>query len=160
MKKKKLLVIGILCTILLLITGCATNKTALTTSQFTSKIEEYNLEINNMTDNISGENGEMNNTIKEAIYATSKDGWTVEFYVLKDNKSANDTFTSTKKLFEAFEENMTSRTSVNIGNYNTYTLTTKESYMHVCRVDNTVLVINTDIKNKETAKELVDKLGY
>ena len=41
-----------------------------------------------------------------------------------------------------------------------YTLTTKESYMHVCRVDNTVLVINTDIKNKETAKELVDKLGY
>ena len=113
-----------------------------------------------MTDNISAENGEMNNTIKEAIYATSKDGWTVEFYVLKDNKSANDTFNSTQKIFEAFEENMTSRTSVNIGNYDTYTLTTKESYMHVCRVDNTVLVINTDIKNKEPAKELVDKLGY
>lgn len=160
MKNKKLLIISILSTVLLLITGCAINKTPLTSDQFIAKVKEYNLEINNMTDNISSENGEINKNIKEAIYATSKDGWTVEFYILQDEKAANDIFSSTQLLFEAFEENMTSRTSVNVGNYDIYTLTTKESFMHVCRVDNTVLVLNTEGKNKETAKELIDKLGY
>ena len=153
--KNKTLIIGIVCLfILVTLTGCG-SKTVITTNEFKTKAESLNYEVTDITNQY--ENDE---NIKEVMIAQSPEGYQVEFYVYRDEPSATREFNNTKELFEMSKGNVSSEASSAMGNYSSYSLTSAGYYMHVCRVENTLIHVYVDATYKDSAKTLVNELGY
>ena len=153
--KIKTILLSIICFLMLFtLTGCA-KKTVLTTNDFVSIAKKLEYTTEDVTDQYAS-----NNYIKEATIAQSSDGYQVEFYVLSDEGNATSMFNTNKADFESFKGNMSSETSVNLSNYSTYTLSSSGYYMHLCRVDNTLLYIKVQDTYKDSVKTLIDELDY
>ena len=69
-------------------------------------------------------------------------------------------FNLNKETFEKEKKDISSQSSSSFGNYETYTLTTGDYYMHLCRVDNTFLYVKVNKENKDAVKKLIKDLGY
>ncbi len=152
---KKKYFFGILClAILFLLTACG-NKTAIATSKFASTMEKKGYTITDVSSQYS-----TYKYINEATVAQSPDGWQIEFYVLDNNANTKGMFNTNQKTFEAYKESSSAESSVNLGNYSTYTLTSAGYYMYLCRVDNTLLYVKVASEFKNTIKDLVKELGY
>ena len=143
--------------LLLLLTGC-TNKTAITAEEFKKISKEENLKVKDVE--LTVENGQKNEDIKEAVYATSKKGWTLEYYIAKDEKTAKKLYKDTKEIFKSFEVDMSTTETKQKENYEVYTLTTQTAFYHVCRVEDTLLTINANDKNEDQISKVIKKLGY
>lgn len=155
MKKKKItmaVVISILT--LFILTGCG-NKTAASIETFEQVSKEHGNEIIDITDQFqSYEN------LEKVIISKNTDDWNVEFYILNSEDSASSMFNLNKETFEKEKKDISSQSSSNFGNYETYTLTTGDYYMHLCRVDNTFLYVKVNKENKDAVKKLIKDLGY
>lgn len=155
MKKKKItmaVVISILT--LFILTGCG-NKTAASIETFEQVSKEHGNEIIDITDQFqSYEN------LEKVIISKNTDDWNVEFYILNSEDSASSMFNINKETFEKEKKDISSQSSSSFGNYETYTLTTGDYYMHLCRVDNTFLYVKVNKENKDAVKKLIKDLGY
>lgn len=155
MKKKKItiaVVISILT--LFILTGCG-NKTAASIETFEQVSKEHGNEIIDITDQYqSYEN------LEKVIISKNTDDWNVEFYILNSEDSASSMFNLNKETFEKEKKDISSQSSSSFGNYETYTLTTGDYYMHLCRVDNTFLYVKVNKENKDAVKKLIKDLGY
>ncbi len=155
MKKKKItiaVVISILT--LFILTGCG-NKTAASIETFEQVSKEHGNEIIDITDQYqSYEN------LEKVIISKNTDDWNVEFYILNSEDSARSMFNLNKETFEKEKKDISSQSSSSFGNYETYTLTTGDYYMHLCRVDNTFLYVKVNKENKDAVKKLIKDLGY
>lgn len=155
MKKKKItmaVVISILT--LFILTGCG-NKTAASIETFEQVSKEHGNEIIDITDQFqSYEN------LEKVIISKNTDDWNVEFYILNSEDSASSMFNLNKETFEKEKKDISSQSSSSFGNYETYTLTTGDYYMHLCRVDNTFLYVKVNKENKDAVKKLIKDLGY
>ena len=155
MKKKKItiaVVISILT--LFILTGCG-NKTAASIETFEQVSKEHGNEIIDITDQYqSYEN------LEKVIISKNTDDWNVEFYILNSEDSASSMFNLNKETFEKEKKDTSSQSSSSFGNYETYTLTTGDYYMHLCRVDNTFLYVKVNKENKDAVKKLIKDLGY
>ena len=168
MKKKKKLILIIMITIgitllvtgsgMILVTALTSTKTALTSEEFKEKAKVHNLEVEDVE--ITGQNGEKNSDIQEATYATSKNGWVIEYYIVKDEDTAKSLYLETKKIFKTYQNDMSEEKNETKKNYDYYTLKTQTSYFHVCRVDNTILSINAKDDDEKQIIEIIKKLGY
>ena len=65
-----------------------------------------------------------------------------------------------KVLFEAKKANSSTETSAEMGNYDSYGLTTGGFYMYVARVENTLIYLDVEEEFKEDAKAFVEEFGY
>lgn len=152
--KKKITLFSIICLFVLFsLTGCK-NKTAISTEDFKSKAEK----LGYTTIDITSQYASYGN-IKEATVATSNN-YQVEFYVLTDEEKAKTMFSTNKTNFENYKGKSSTETSSSIGNYSSYTVTSKGYYMHICRVNNTLLYVNVIKTHKDSVKELIKELGY
>ena len=149
MKRKKIL-FTIICFLMLFITGCG-NKKVITTDDFISKTKEMGYESTDITPQYASYG-----YIKEATVARSKDGYQVEFYVLDDKSHATSMFNTNKSIFESYKGNTSAETSANMGNYSSYTLSSSGYYMHICRVNNTLLYAKVKDQYKENAKKIIE----
>lgn len=154
MKKRKFLFVVICFFMLFALTGCG-SKTVKNTSDFKSIAENHNYTITDVTSQYASYG-----YIKEATVAQSSDGWQVEFYVLDDEGNATSMFNTNKSTFENYKGNSSSESSSSMGNYSSYTLTSSGYYMHLCRVDNTLLYVKVPDTYKDDVKNLVKELGY
>ena len=59
-----------------------------------------------------------------------------------------------------FYLNSSSESSSSMGNYSSYTLVSNGYYMHLCRVDNTLLYVKVSDTYKDSVKKLINELGY
>lgn len=154
MKKTKIALFAMLMiTFMLALTGCS--KTAITADDFKAVSESHGLEIVDVTEQYAGYE-----TFQSATVAMNSDGWQIEFMVLTDERAAIGSFNANKEYFEDFKGNMSSETSTAIGNSASYTLTSAGYYMHVCRIDNTMVYVNVPADYKDAVKAVLDELGY
>ena len=152
--KNKNIFMGIICLLILFITGCG-NKKAITTADFISKAKELGYESSDVIPQYASYG-----YIKEATVARSKDGYQAEFYVIEDKDHAVSMFNTNKSIFESYKGNTLAEASANLGNYSSYTLTSSGYYMHICRVDNTLLYVKVKEQYKDNIKKLINELKY
>ncbi len=156
MKSKKLLLIITCIFTLLFVTGCGT-KEAITTEKFNKIAEEEELIITDAKDQF-----EDKTYVKDASIASNVAGWQIEFYTFEDEDSAKEMYASNKSNFEETKEDSKANAETNIEgkNYQKYTLSANDYYMHICRVDNTVIYLKVPDKYKDDVKNIIKKLGY
>ena len=154
MKVKKIL-FGVVCVVMLFaLTGCV-NKIAYTTNDFKSKVESLGYATADVTSKYSSYG-----YVQEVTSAKSSDGFEVEFFVLDTESNAISMFNSNKATFESNQDKSTVASFLVMGNYSSYTLTSGGYYMHICRVDNTLLYVRVKDIYKDSVKSLIKKLGY
>lgn len=154
MKRGKIFLGVVLCFMVLLLTGCG-NKEAITADDFSTIAEKYDCTVINVMNQYSSYG-----VVDNALVARNSDGWQVEFYVLDSENSAASMFNTNQSNFENSKSGTTTESSSNVGNYSTYTLTSGGTYMHLCRVDNTLLYVKVDDTYKDTVEKLIKELGY
>ena len=153
--KKKNVLLGVICFLMLFaLTGCG-KKTAITTSTFKSKTESLGYTTADVTSQYASYG-----YVQEATIAQSSDGYQVEFYVLNDAANATSMFNTNKATFESYKGNSSAESSSNMDNYSIYTLTSSGYYMHLCRVDNTLLYVRVNDSYKDSVQSLIKELGY
>lgn len=155
MKSKKFLLglfLGFV--VLTTLTGCG-NKTVKSTNDFKSVAEKHSYRVADVTSQFASYG-----YISEATVAQSSDGWQVEFYVLSDNGTATSMFNTNKSLFEQEKGSAATETSLNNKNSSSYSLTSGGYYMHLCRVDNTLLYAKVSDSYKDDVKAFIKEFGY
>lgn len=155
MKKSKILLLA-MCVLMLVgcFTGCG-KKTAITDDDFRTIANDNGLSIIDATEQFPD-----SLILETASIAKSDDDWQIEFYVLTDSKAATGMFNTNKENFENLKGNASFQTSVAIGNHAVYSLVSNGTYMHVSRIDNTVVYVNEDAENKDAIDSVLKKMGY
>ncbi len=140
--------------IVLFLTGCG-NKTVITNDDFIAKAQSNNYTITDVTEEYSSFGN-----VKSGTVAQSSNDWQVEFYVLTDESNATSMFNTNKDAFESYKSNSSAESSVSMGNYTSYSLTSGGYYMYLCRVDNTLIYARVADTYKDTVKSFIKDLGY
>lgn len=152
-KIKKLflcLILGIIFT-----TGCSLIKTAITDEDFSSTMSQYNYTIQDVSQQFANYD-----YVKKATIALSENQtYQIEFYVLDTESNAKKMFKNNQKIFEDKTKNGLTKT-VDMKNYNTYSIYNKTEYRYLCRVDNTLIYIDTKVEYKDDVEKIIKKLGY
>ena len=152
---KKFFLISFICFIMLFaLTGCG-NKTVITTDNFIAKAENLGFETADITEQYADFPH-----VQEGTVAYNSDGAKVEFYVIDNISNATSMFNNNKYDFESAKGSSAIESSSAIGNYSSYSLTSDGYYMHVCRVENTLVFIKVEERHKDAVKELTKELGY
>ena len=156
MKHVRTPVLLLVALMLLLMTGCA--KTEATTATFQSLAESKGY----LTNDVIEQFADYRDTVKEATVAAPQSvAFKLEFYVLADDTAAKNFFANNKATLESNQSGIYSQSSVNISNYQSYSLTASGQYMFIERVGKTVLVVfPTDSGNKKEIEEFVKQLNY
>lgn len=164
-KTKLIIIISILVVSIVLITSGVIlhilepgPKTALTTNEFKKIAKNNNLNVKNLE--LTDSSGNPNGNIKEAVNAKSKNGWQIEYYIIKSKKIAKTVFKDTKQIYLTFKNDLSEEQKKSKENYDVFTMKTQTSFMHVCRVDNTVLAISADDKDEKQIIKIIKQLGY
>jgi len=157
MKSKKCLVLSLLLVLMLtLVIGC-TGKKELTAKEFKTLMEEEKFTVVDSTENYT----QLSNVKKVLIATSTLSSYKIEYYQFKNNKKSKELFDKLESTFEnkKSKKNVQYQTT-SLGNYNYYSLTTVDSYKIVSRIGKTVIVTDSDRRNKESIKEIINKLGY
>jgi len=129
MKKKRIVLLII--AILLVVTGCKSTKKSITTDKCIETMQENNFIISDIKETQFSDNPE----IKQALVATDKSySYQIEFYELTDNSSAKTLFDRNKLIFENSKSSNSSYISVELNNYNKYTLKASGQYKVISRI--------------------------
>ena len=92
-------------------------------------------------------------------YRAKKADYEINFYVTS-NELAKKNFDRIKLEYENNKDSSSIETSVSIGNYAKYSLSTNGYYMIVTKIDNTVMFTKVSEQYKNIIKDAFDKLGY
>lgn len=140
-----------------LLMGCSgIDRTALTSEEFKTIIEEHGYEVVDVIDQFADYDH-----IDAAYVAThSVLSYQIEFYQISDDKTAERMFESNVEMMEKEKDSYTSKTSFSLGNYEKYTFTTNEMYESVVRIGDTLIYCNVAEEYGPYAKEMIELLGY
>ena len=154
-KSLKILMMGVLCfLILFMATGCF-NKTALSSSDFKTRMEDKGYTVEDATNQISSDN------INQVYIAKNEEEqYQIEFYDLSTSDTAYNFYNNAKINFENSKSGISSDSYVNIGNHSKYSLSTNNKFNVVSRIDNTVIYISVPDSYKSTVKDLLKDIGY
>ena len=154
MRKKKI-IFGIICLFTILtLTGCG-DKTATTPETFIAAAKNNYYITKDITNQYTSYD-----YIDQVIIAKSPKGYQIEFYVLSDANYATSMFNANKNTFESFKSNASSSSSVSMGNYSKYSLTSNGYYMYISRIDNTIIYVKEKSNHKDDIKDFIKELGY
>lgn len=146
----KKIVLPVVLVLMVLVMGCS-GKTPATLDEFKQTMEKAGYTIHDVTPQY----GEVAQSATVAI----KDGYQVEFFVLKSEEDAAASFASNKNRLEPLEGGNV-KTSVTTSNYNSYNLTTKDQFYGVYRVGHTMIYLRVPKEQKDAVTGLVKALGY
>lgn len=150
--KKTILACTLMLAVLFTLTGCG-SKEAIVMGTFTQKMEAEGFTIVDATDQF--ETDDVN-----SVTLAMKEEYQIEFYEITSESLAIGSFQQNKSTFESYKGNSSAESSVSMGNYSTYALTTGDMYYYISRVDTTMLYMAIPVTYKEEAKEIVESLGY
>ena len=147
-------------------------KATITTETFKTKAEELNFEVIDVKDQYA-----TNEDIEEAFSAKyikkqeeqdekkendkqDDDENQLEFYIFKDIDSAIKMYNVYNSRFE--DSNVLAKKEITAKriNYASYTLLARGHYMHICRVENTLLYARVKYDDREEYKKLIKELDY
>lgn len=150
--KRKILLIFSLFSILLTLTGCG-DKTATSTSDFTSTMEGKDFTVQDATDQFEKD-------VVEEVTIALNENYQIEFYNTPDESKAISAFNHNKGTFESASSSGKVETNVSIGNHSKYTLKSGGQYMVISRIDDTFIYLNVDEKYESEIDDILDDLDY
>lgn len=156
MKSVKKFVLGVVCVLLIFMaTGCG-NKTVMSSADFKTNMENKDYVVEDATSQFEAYD------YVSQVYVAVNSGFTyqIEFYELSDTDSAVSFFNNNQSIFEDSKGSVSSESSVSMGNYSKYTLTTDGMYKVLSRVDNTVIYVNVNDEYKEEVQTILEEFGY
>lgn len=156
MKKVKKLMMELLCfVILFILTGCS-NKPAITSETFKSKMESMGYTVQDATNQMA-----QDEYVKKVYIAMSNNSaYEIKFYELSDNDYASNFFSDNKKAFKISKSSSSKEISNNVGNNEKYSLTTNGRFKCISRIDNTVIYLDVNDKYKTLVENVLKDLGY
>ena len=154
MKKRKLLLVVLCFIMIFMVTGCG-KKTVLSSDEFKAKASELGYTSKAAKDQFAKED-----YIKEVTLAINSKGFQAEFYVFADKNSAVSVFNTNKTKFENSKEGKSLESSSSMANYSAYSLVSGGKYMHICRVEDTMLYVDVEEQYKDEVQKLIKELGY
>ena len=156
MKSVKKIVLGVICVLLIFMaTGCG-NKTVMSSNDFKTNMENKGYVVEDATSQFEAYG------YVSQVYVAINSGFTyqIEFYELSDTDRAVNFFNNNQSIFEDSKGSVSSETSVAMGNYSKYTLTTNGMYKVLSRIENTVIYVNVDEEYKEDVQTILEEFGY
>lgn len=136
--------------LMVLVMGCS-DKTPVTVDEFKQTMEKAGYTIHDASSQFKEE--------AQSVTVAIKDGYQVEFFVLKSEEGTAASFASNKNRLEPLEGGNV-KTSVTTSNYNSYNLTTKDQFYGVYRVGHTMIYLRVPKEQKDAVTGLVKALGY
>lgn len=152
MKRNIMLIIVLI--FIFILTGCTTKK-EISTSKFIDIVHNYKLK----SMDVSKQFVEVDN-IKTATIAESDDMWQIEFYTFDGKDGAKEMYETSYNSYLTNKPWSRYADEINNKKYNEYTLVTEELYLHVCRVDDTLLYVNVPIDYKTDVEKVIRALKY
>lgn len=154
MKPKKIFISILSLILVFTLTGCF-SKEKIDSKKFISVTKDEKLTVYGITEYYkSYEN------LKSGYAASSLLGWRITFFEFKNTTSAEDIFDQEVENIKKKKSDDDDEDKSGLRNYETYELTTKSNYYYISRVDDTLLVVDSNKKSKDEIKKLIEKLGY
>jgi hypothetical protein len=152
---KKIALSALVIMTLVLLTSCQLSRTAITADQFTALAEAAGYTVEDMSDQFDSE------TTENFLFAF-KDGaeYQIEFSVMTTASETKIVYEAACNLFEGKKGNTSAYSTVAIGNYAFYTLSTGGKYYVISRTDNTYIRVVADSKYKEEISAFLKSIGY
>lgn len=148
------LVMVILCSMLCL-AGCK-EKVSVTAEDYKNLMEAKGYTIADASEQFADYD-----EIAKVYIAVPGDGaYQIEFYELTSAEAAMRLFAGNKSIFEQFEGNASTHTSISAANYSNYKLTAGGYYKVLSRIDNTMIYIDAPVEFKDEIKTVLGEIGY
>ena len=84
----------------------------------------------------------------------------IEFAVTSTTEQAVSAYRQNRSDFEAQKGSFSSDTSVSVGNYSYYKLTSNGKYSVISRIENTFIYVNAPAEHKDAIVEFLNSIGY
>lgn len=97
--------------------------------------------------------------ISNSIYIDKSD-YLIYFYTLNTSSDAVELYNYYKDDYQSKKDIINIEKEIILGEYQKYTLETGNQYMVVVRCHDTIIIIDTDVNNKEEVQEDLAKFGY
>lgn len=156
MKKMRKVIVGVLLIIMMVVlVGCGERK-ARTAENFKTNMVNHGYTVQDETYLFSY----AGYVEKAYIAKDSSLKYQIEFYELSDIESAKYFYNYNKEIFETSKTSASMYKSVNVANYEKYTLQTDGKYKVISRIDNTVIYLDVDSQYKNAVDDVLEGLGY
>ena len=152
MKKVFLIIISVLC--IFCLTGCGKKKVSV--EEFLSVTGKYGY----IPSDVTSEAQKGNPKIVQSISLVSNNGIEIQFHVLEDMNSTLNKYTVTQRNVESYRIEGYLFSTDATTNYESYALNTKDNYYYVSRVDETLLYIKGNYKDKDEIVKFIEEIGY
>ena len=152
---KKIKILGLL-VLVMLVSACTTKKVAIDEDKFISIMKNEGFTIVDVEEQFEQFDG-----FEEAYVAINPTGkYQIEFYELENDSYTINFYNNNKSRFESSKKGATTYTSVDLNNYNKYTLTTSNKYKVLSRIGETMIYLDVDKEYKNEVNSILEKLGY
>ncbi|MBR2744665.1 MAG: hypothetical protein IKE01_05165 [Clostridia bacterium] len=155
---KNTLIIALLVATMFSFSGCGQKKKSITSSEFQSVMKSKNYIVQDGKSQYASYP-----EITECYLSAPTDrSFTIEFYVLDSDSSAQGMFAKNKSIFEEAKNSSKTRaeSSISLANYAKYTLKVDDKYKVVSRIDNTLIYVDAPVKSKDEVSNILESLGY
>lgn len=144
------------------LSGCGLKKTAITAEEFSSKMEDEGYQMVDITNQYE--------EVENALLAMNlDDGYKIEYYNFADEDSARTAYNQTANKFDKqynvkmMSMNLTFNHSQSLyftGQGKDADGNKLESYVHISRVDDTMILVVADKEYRDDIKAIIKELGY
>ena len=151
---KKYIFVILLSLCVFMTSGCV-NKSTLSTKKFINITSNYKLKSNDITKQFTS-----NKDINKVLLAEGEDGWQVEYYIFDNRDAAKKMYDNNMKYYNDYKKMSKYHDNSTSKNRDEYTLIDEETYIHVCRIKNTLLYVSAPIDAKTDVEKVLRALKY
>jgi len=154
--KKSFFFLPIVITLVVLI-GCQSSRTPITANEFTVKAETVGYTIQDAANQFP--EGSVENYLI-AFKGTDTIDYKIEFAVLPTVEQTINAYAENRNTFESKKGTASVYSSVSMGNYSYYTLTTDNKYYVISRIENTFIYVDVSAEYKDEIVKFLQDIGY
>lgn len=144
------------------LSGCGLKKTAITAEEFSSKMEDEGYQMVDITNQYE--------EVENALLAMNlDDGYKIEYYDMADEDSARTAYNQTANKFDKKYNVKMMSMNLTFNHSQSFYFTGQgkdadgnklESYVHISRVDDTMILVVADKEYRDDIKAIIKELGY
>lgn len=144
------------------LSGCGLKKTAITAEEFSSKMEDEGYQMVDITNQYE--------EVENALLAMNlDDGYKIEYYNFADEDSARTAYNQTANKFDKKYNVKMMSMNLTFNHSQSFYFTGQgkdadgnklESYVHISRVDDTMILVVADKEYRDDIKAIIKELGY
>ena len=154
---KKLTILTVFLLTFFMLAGCQTSRSAISAEEFKTKAEAAGYTVQDASSQYP--DGQVDE-YWIAVKLSDAIDYQIEFAVVPTAEQAKGAYEQNKADFESKKGNFTVHSTVSIGNYSYYYLTTSARFQVISRVDNTFIYIDAEKEYKDEIENFLQSIGY